>query len=277
MLSPGEFVRAGATVAPDGAVEGYASLFGEIDQARDMVMPGAFARSLQLRGVRRIPMLFQHDPAEPVGVWLELREDARGLYARGRLIPEVARGRELLALLRAGTADGLSIGFRTVKGRLDPKTRIRKLDAIDLWEISIVTFPLLAGARIHAVKDQSRSYSPYPRTRPHPNPPPRAGEGREGVAFGAASARPSFTRQSFTRNSWPVDRSLMRFKPERLFRKQPRLRVERGQAGMTWRDLILPEHTRPETVFLRSSPRKRGPSATIEESASGPGFPLTRE
>lgn len=216
MLSPGEFVRAGATVAPDGAVEGYASLFGEIDQARDMVMPGAFARSLALRGVRRIPMLFQHDPAEPVGVWLELREDARGLYARGRLIPEVARGRELLALLRAGTADGLSIGFRTVKGRLDPKTRIRKLDAIDLWEISIVTFPLLNGARIHSVKAESRSHGLHPRARPHPNPPAASGR-----------LRPSFSRQSFTRNSWPVDRSLMRFKPERLYRKEPRFQIRR--------------------------------------------------
>ena len=139
-------------IAPDGTVEGYASLFGEIDQARDMVMPGAFAASLLLRGPRRIPMLFQHDPAEPVGIWLDLREDLRGLYARGRLIPEVVRARELTALIEAGAADGLSIGFRTVKGRLDPKTRIRKLDQIDLWEISIVTFPLLAGARVRAVK-----------------------------------------------------------------------------------------------------------------------------
>ena len=141
------------TIAPDGTIEGYASLFGEIDQARDMVMPGAFAASLKHRGVRRVPMLFQHDPAEPIGVWLELREDLHGLYARGRLIPEVVRARELLALLKAGAADGLSIGFRTVKGRVDPKTRIRKLDAIDLWEISIVTFPLLAGARVRAVKE----------------------------------------------------------------------------------------------------------------------------
>ena len=148
MLTITEFTRPGASIAPDGTVEGYASLFGEIDQARDLVMPGAFAASLKTRGVRRIPMLFQHDPAEPIGVWLELREDFRGLYARGRLIPEVARGRELLALLKAGTADGLSIGFRTVRGRLDPRTRIRKLDAIDLWEISIVTFPLLPGARV---------------------------------------------------------------------------------------------------------------------------------
>ena len=136
----------------DGTVEGYASLFGEIDQARDMVMRGAFAATLRQRSVQRVPMLFQHDPAEPVGVRLELREDHRGLYARGRLIPEVARGRELLSLLRAGAIDGLSIGFRTVKGRIDPRTRVRSLLAVDLWEISIVTFPLLAGARVRAVK-----------------------------------------------------------------------------------------------------------------------------
>jgi len=136
----------------DGTVEGYASLFGEIDAARDMVMPGAFARTLKTRGIRRVPMLFQHDPAEPVGVWLELVEDFRGLRARGKLIPEVARGRELLALLRAGAVDGLSIGFRTVKGRVDPASRVRRIIDLDLWEISIVTFPLLSGARVRAAK-----------------------------------------------------------------------------------------------------------------------------
>jgi hypothetical protein len=144
------------SVTGDGAVEGYASLFGEVDQARDMVMPGAFTQTLQNRGLRRIPMLFQHDPAEPVGIWLELREDWRGLWARGRLIPEVARGRELLALVREGAIDGLSIGYRTVRGRIDPKTRIRRLYQVDLWEVSIVTFPLLTGARVHAVKGRAR-------------------------------------------------------------------------------------------------------------------------
>lgn len=139
-------------LSQDGIIEGYASLFGEIDQARDMMMPGAFTQTLQQRGLRKIPMLFQHDPSEPVGIWLELREDFRGLWARGKLIPDVARGRELLALLRSGAIDGLSIGYRTVRGRIDPKTRIRRLYQVDLWEISIVTFPLLAGARIDAVK-----------------------------------------------------------------------------------------------------------------------------
>src|SRR5438876_4280226 len=156
MLAPPEnsaqLFRPRTRIEDDGTVEGYASLFGEIDAARDMVMPGAFARTLKSRGVRRIPMLFQHDPAEPVGVWFELTEDFRGLRARGKLIPEVARARELLALVRSGAVDGLSIGFRTVKGRVDPASRVRKIIELDLWEISIVTFPLLAGARVRAVK-----------------------------------------------------------------------------------------------------------------------------
>lgn len=157
--------RPRTTIAPDGTIEGYASLFGEIDASRDMVLPGAFAQTLKRRGLRRIPMLFQHDPAEPVGIWLELREDHRGLYARGRLIPEVMRARELLALLKAGAADGLSIGFRTVRARIDPKTRVRKLAEVDLWEISLVTFPLLAGARVHSVKENGFGAQPVSLVR----------------------------------------------------------------------------------------------------------------
>ena len=104
-------------------------------------------------------MLFQHDPSEPVGIWLELREDHRGHFARGRLIPDVTRERELLSLLRAGAIDGLSIGFRTAKARIGPRTRIRRLYAVDLWEISIITFPMLTGARVRTVKRVSPSRS----------------------------------------------------------------------------------------------------------------------
>lgn len=178
-----------ALIAPDGTVEGYASLFGEVDQARDMVMAGAFADTLKRRGLRRIPMLFQHDPAEPIGVWLELREDFRGLYARGRLIPDVQRGREVLALVRHGAIDGLSIGFRTVKGRIDPRTRVRKLDAIDLWEISIVTFPLLTGARVRAAKGVQFSYRRPVAEAPRLSPARARGEAAwRGLA--GAPARP---------------------------------------------------------------------------------------
>ncbi|MGP9811878.1 HK97 family phage prohead protease [Rhodopseudomonas sp. NSM] len=155
-LSDAGLAPARLMLAADGSIEGYASLFGEIDQARDMVMPGAFTQTLKHRGVRKIPMLFQHDPSEPVGIWLDLVEDFRGLRARGRLIPDVARGRELLALLREGAIDGLSIGYRTVRGQIDPKTRVRRLYQVDLWEISIVTFPLLNGARVGTVKQTPR-------------------------------------------------------------------------------------------------------------------------
>lgn len=178
-----------ALIAPDGTVEGYASLFGEVDQARDMVMAGAFADTLKRRGLRRIPMLFQHDPAEPIGVWLELREDFRGLYARGRLIPDVQRGREVLALVRHGAIDGLSIGFRTVKGRIDPRTRVRKLDAIDLWEISIVTFPLLTGARVRAAKGVQFSYRRPVAEAPRLSPA-RAREEAAWRGLAGAPARP---------------------------------------------------------------------------------------
>jgi HK97 family phage prohead protease len=220
-----DLTRPPPLIAPDGGIEGYASLFGAVDQARDMVMPGAFAASLRQRGVRRVPMLFQHDPSEPIGVWLELREDLHGLYARGRLIPEVVRARELLALLKAGAADGLSIGFRTVKGRVDPKSRIRKLEAIDLWEISIVTFPLLAGARVRAVKESRLASRPGPSPRPFA--PPQLREGRAGIAR--------------ARNVGPPDASAQTFRPERLFRRQPQFRFAHGEAGLSWRDLILPE------------------------------------
>jgi HK97 family phage prohead protease len=161
-----DVVRPAPAIYADGTVEGYASVFGEIDQARDMMMSGAFAQTLALRGLRRIPMLFQHDPAEPIGVWLDIAEDWRGLYVRGRLIPDVQRSREVLALVKAGAIDGLSIGFRTVSGRVDPKTKIRKLHAVDLWEISIVTFPLLAGARVRAVKQR---HLPFRVSLPRPD------------------------------------------------------------------------------------------------------------
>ncbi len=135
-----------------GVFTGYAARFNTADLGRDLIVPGAFTESIAQRRASGVRMLFQHDPAEPIGVWLELREDARGLFVRGRLISEIARGREVLSLMRAGAIDGLSIGFRTVEGRTDPKTGIRRLTRIDLWEISVVTFPMHPGARVAAFK-----------------------------------------------------------------------------------------------------------------------------
>lgn len=153
MKTETKFARASlSAVEEDGTFTGYASLFGKADLGRDVVMPGAFRASLASRGAGGIKMLFQHDPAEPIGVWLDVREDGSGLRVKGKLTTEVARAREVLSLMRAGALDGLSIGYRTVRGRTDAKTGVRRLLEVDLWEISIVTFPMQPEARVNAVK-----------------------------------------------------------------------------------------------------------------------------
>ncbi len=160
-----KFARARlSAVEADGTFSGYASLFGQADLGRDMVMPGAFAASLKKRGAAGVKMLFQHDPNQPIGVWLDIREDGEGLYVKGRLTTEVERAREVLSLMRAGALDGLSIGYRTVRGRTDAKTGIRSLYEVDLWEISVVTFPMLPEARVSAVK-AARDAGRLPTTR----------------------------------------------------------------------------------------------------------------
>ena len=139
-------------IAPDGSFEGYASLFGLVDMGQDLVMPGAFAASLLKRGPQGVKMLWQHKAAEPVGTWQSIAEDQRGLKVAGRLNLAVARAREILALMREGALDGLSIGFKTQLAATDKTTGIRSLQKLDLWEISIVTFPMLPQARVSAVK-----------------------------------------------------------------------------------------------------------------------------
>ena len=134
-----------------GVFVGYASLFGERDQSGDVVMPGAFAASLKKRRAGDVRMLFQHDAAEPVGTWVDLHETPKGLHVTGRLDRNVQRGRELFSLLECRGLDGLSIGFRTVRARRDRASASRLLTEIDLWEISLVTFPMLSGARVTGI------------------------------------------------------------------------------------------------------------------------------
>ena len=139
------------TVTDGTRIEGYASLFGIPDQGGDIVEPGAYKASLKrLReSGRRVKMLWQHDPAQPIGIWDEVRETARGLYVKGRILTDVARGREAAALIGAGAIDGLSIGYRTKKATKDGKGR-RLLAELELWEVSLVTFPMLPEARVGA-------------------------------------------------------------------------------------------------------------------------------
>lgn len=135
-----------------GRIQGYASVFGAMDLARDVVMPGAFRDSLARRGARGVKLLWQHDPGRPIGGWTKVIEDRHGLFVEGELDLDVPKARELHDLIERGALDGLSIGYRTEIDRLDPVTGIRRLEKLDLWEVSIVTFPLLPQARILDLK-----------------------------------------------------------------------------------------------------------------------------
>lgn len=147
-------------ISDDGHFAGYASVFGEVDQGGDIVMPGAFAKSLGNKGRSGIRFLFQHDPKEPVGTWERLVEDKKGLWAEGRLLPGVPRADALRRLVGEGALDGLSIGFRAVRATRERSSGHRRLWQIDLWEISIVTFPMMDGARI-----STRATLPAPNAR----------------------------------------------------------------------------------------------------------------
>ena len=151
-----KFCRLGEDIAvTDGCrIEGYASVFGVTDQGGDVVAAGAYGRSLKrLAGEgRAVKMLWQHDPAQPIGVWDEIRGDGRGLKVKGRILTEVEKGREAAALIAAGAIDGLSIGYRTVMAEKNAKGQ-RLLREVELWEVSLVTFPMLPEARVGAKGD----------------------------------------------------------------------------------------------------------------------------
>jgi uncharacterized protein len=149
-----------ATMTLDGVFAGYASLFDTPDLSNDVIAPGAFTQSLARRAPRDIKLLFQHDASQPIGVWTTLREDARGLYVEGQLTLANSNAANIQALLRSGAIDGLSIGFKTITAARNARTGQRRLTKLDLWEISIVTFPMLPQAKINALK----KLSPPPRT-----------------------------------------------------------------------------------------------------------------
>lgn len=138
-----------------GQIEGYGSVFDTVDLGGDIIAPGAFKQSLA--SGRRVKMLFQHDPSSVVGVWGTMEEDAKGLRVAGRMLTTVRAGAEAYELVKAGAIDGLSIGYRTVKS-MDRNGK-RVIMQAELWEVSLVTFPMNEMARIDAVKaaDMSRN------------------------------------------------------------------------------------------------------------------------
>ncbi|WP_439476303.1 HK97 family phage prohead protease [Brevundimonas sp.] len=126
-------------------IHGYASLWGVADLNGDVVAKGAFAASLAKTGPSGVRMLHQHEGRAVVGVWDRMVEDERGLFVTGRVMDWSAEGRFAQALSRARALDGLSIGFRSSRARREG--RLRVLVEVELWEVSLVTFPMLPGAR----------------------------------------------------------------------------------------------------------------------------------
>jgi HK97 family phage prohead protease len=104
-------------------------------------------------GDRKVKMLWQHDPSQPIGVWDEVREDETGLFVKGRLSKDVAKGREAMALLRMGAIDSMSVGYRVKKSEKQGASgAVRRLTDLDLFEVSLVTFPMNEMATVTDVK-----------------------------------------------------------------------------------------------------------------------------
>lgn len=141
-------------VGDEGVIEGYGSVFGVRDSYDDVIAKGAFAATIAAhKAAGTMPaMLWQHDASEPVGVFTDMSEDDTGLKITGRLCMEIDSGRKALALIKMSAISGLSIGFISRQWSYDQETDIRTLTEIDLWEVSLVTFPANGKARITGVK-----------------------------------------------------------------------------------------------------------------------------
>lgn len=137
-----------------GLFEGYASVFGVQDSDGDVIVKGAFSKSITAFQARsKMPkMLWQHNPSIIVGKFIEMREDDHGLYVKGSLILEVEKGREAYALMKAGELDAMSVGFNIASAGAGDMGRGRVIDEADLWEISLVTWGANPEALITSVK-----------------------------------------------------------------------------------------------------------------------------
>ncbi len=149
-------------VNADGTVEGYGSVFGVRDNYDDVIAKGAFIQSLKdHKAAGTMPaMLWQHDADKPIGVWTEMVEDEKGLRIKGQLAMETVKGKEAHALLKMGAINGLSIGFMSKQWAYDRETEVRTLTEIDLWEVSLVTFPANEKARVTNVKSADEMATP---------------------------------------------------------------------------------------------------------------------
>lgn len=136
----------------DGTFAGYASVFNTIDSQADMILSGAFSETLKDRE-GDIKLLWQHHLDEPIGIFNSIKEDEHGLFVEGKLLLDVVRASEAHTLIKQGGIRGLSIGYTVKEASLDESRNIRLIHSVDLWEVSVVTFPANEEAEILYVKD----------------------------------------------------------------------------------------------------------------------------
>lgn len=143
------------SISDTGIFHGYGSVFGVEDSYGDVVVPGAFTDSLAAQRAKgRMPaMLWQHRSAEPLGTYTAMAEDSLGLKVEGQIALSTVRGAEAHALLKMGAISGLSIGYMEREASYDKLTGINTLKKLDLWEVSLVTFPANDSARVQGVKN----------------------------------------------------------------------------------------------------------------------------
>lgn len=147
-------------VAEDGSFVGYGSVFDTVDSYRERVARGAFLESLNAHNEKGTApaMLWQHRSDEVIGIYDKMYEDEKGLVVEGRMNLDVAKAREAHSLMKMTNASGaraiagLSIGFMPKAYEDDNEERIRTLTQVDLWEVSIVTFPANQDAMISEVR-----------------------------------------------------------------------------------------------------------------------------
>ena len=141
-------------IEDSGTFAGYGSVYGVLDAGDDVIVPGAFSESVQKAQQSGLmpALLWQHKASEPIGAYTLMREDDHGLYVEGRLALRTQRGLEAYELMRMHAVSGLSVGFQTKDDAFDAKTGVRTIRKGDLWEVSLVTFPMNNYARVHAVK-----------------------------------------------------------------------------------------------------------------------------
>lgn len=150
----------------DLRISGYASVFGQTDLGGDSVKSGAFASSILQLKDGRLPMLFGHETAVPIGVWDRITEDRTGLFVSGRVISGTAQADRTIKLIREGAVNGLSIGYRVRRKLASARGRI--LTELDLWEVSVVAFPMQRSARITQIGD-TENLLPTLNTQPQRN------------------------------------------------------------------------------------------------------------